>query len=167
MKKPKRNRGFTLVELVVVMALAVVLFAGIVLLISTAMKATTLSRNLADAQRIAQDTMLQVEHELRYAGAVQLSDTAPDATFSSIKAVNGKVYKSVPGETDVILSPHPGFDEYDCLLSFSRVNGKVVSVVLTVQKDGKVLHTLESEIFAVNLLNGTVIGFGSGIVFYR
>jgi len=166
----KGKRGVTLLELVVAMGLASVIFLVLIAMMNAVYVSNSTASTVTRAQSIARLTLQQIEEQLRYADAIDLDYELPDPLNENHRYyyVNGgRLMEKSFGGTKTILGPLPGFEDFTCSVVFSRanniINDKVLKVELTLYRRGKTVFTLSRRIYANNLVQG-ITGLESGTV---
>jgi len=161
----KRNKGFTLIEVVVTIAIVGILSAGFVSILPTLYNSTNNSNYLSEAQTVAKMIKDNLEGELRYADAIDIKSSLPSPLVQDYEYIyisSGKIYKNSLGGTAQSISPAPGFNEYSYSISFAPENAKVLKVDLVIYINSKQVYSVSSKIFISNLGAKSITGVNPG-----
>lgn len=153
--------GFTLVEVILVLALMGLVAAALVPLFGLMFRIQDNAAKLADVQTAAETQMLLIEQQLRYASGLSIESGLPgtdDEDHVYLYWSDGQIFIKKPGSAPASL-PSGG---YTYKLTFSAAdNSRVLRADLTVYQSGKRLHQVHSDIYSENL-TGSIAGAGEG-----
>lgn len=136
--------GFTLIELIVVIAIVAIGFASVVSMLLSGTTAFNKVNVQTRDRYVAMMVTQSIEKELRYATAVTLYDPPSGATQPAdrpcrIRTVGGRVMRTLPGggaETALV-----GQEDlpatYSVTASFVRTSDKTVGVIVTVSDSSR------------------------------
>ena len=161
----KKSAGFTLVELIVTLALVALVIAAALPLYAMVTRFNTTADELAQAQNFAQTKLIIIENELRYASTVNIEETVPgsfDDTLKYMYAQGGVVKSKVPGFEPRPMTSDLGFEDYTYSLRFYAAGARVIRAELTVYRSDRQVHRIRSDIYASNLFSGSVTGAAQG-----
>lgn len=160
----KKKSGFTLVELVLALALAGVVMVTGIFLVQYFTGMHNQAGNLSQAQQLAKTQLELIETELRYAYTVNIGSTVPtelDEYYACLFVKDGKILRKDPGYTGPVLS-EAGFENYEYTLRFSAESEKMLKTEIWVKQNGKELFYTYASFFVSNLLGEKTIAGGPG-----
>lgn len=160
----KNKKGFTLIELVVVLALLTMLSGILTGIMMSVFKVNNTSTDLSFAQIKAQYTLERIVDQIKYASAVDIQSGLP-GTFGEdtyyLSAESGFI-KAKSSSTDAILSPDPIDPDFAYSVTFAKENAKVVAIDVSVWKNGSIIYSAQSSVFVNNLSLNNITGAASG-----
>ncbi len=160
----KKNRGFTLLEIIVAMGVAAIAFGALVPVVSMLYRMNHTANNMAQAQVLAQTVAAQLDARLRYARSVTILDALPADTAgderSFIHTARGQVYQQ-QGGADTLLSADRGY-AYNYSVEFTPGEGGVVQAHITVLGEDGPAYDLTEPIYIHNLESGSIGGLDQG-----
>ena len=162
----QKNRGYTLLEVIMVMAICAIAFSVLVPVVSMVYRINHSANDMAQAQVLAQTVATQLNARLRYARSVSILDALPDDAGEGeeqyLYTLNGQVYER-RGVGDILVSLDKGY-AYRYRLKFTPGDAGVIKAQITVLgADGKI-YDLTEPIYIHNLTTGSVGGLAEGSV---
>ncbi|MGI6279345.1 MAG: Ig-like domain-containing protein [Acutalibacteraceae bacterium] len=161
----RSKKGFTLVEVILTLAIISILFAVIASFIPLANTYKDTAVDIARAQNLAQQIFMEIEGQLRYATSLNILDEMPetfDAGTSYIYTSNGEILSIKNGESETSLTPSNGSGEYSYNINFIHIDFHMLQMTLTIKKKGKIIYNADSTINIQNLGNIPITGAASG-----
>ena len=166
MLRLKKNRGFTLLELIITIAISGVILSVIFSIFGSIYQLTNTETNLSQTQISAQMVMDKVKTQIRFANMLDIEPGSPPVTLNP-----NYIYIYVPSDgaihqkttlSDQIISPSPATGAYTYSLSFAPVNTKVLQINLSVLSSNVVMYKYSSNILINNLISNNITGASSG-----
>ncbi|MDR1629270.1 MAG: Ig-like domain-containing protein [Oscillospiraceae bacterium] len=166
----KKKRGFTLVELVVAMGLASLIFVASIFVLQLVSRVGSKSGIAEDAQQLARTKLDFLEAELRFASELEITNSPPgqlNGDYVCLYVKDGKLWRDDRSYSGPF-SDDGGITGYTYTLSFSAVNDKVVQAKLAVYSDSERLYDTDVSFFVSNLNDNNISGLSQGnYVIYR
>lgn len=163
----KNKKGFTLVEVVVALAISGLLFVFIASFISIVSNYKSNAVDLSQAQNLAQQVFLEIEGQLRYAQTVNILSGPPESFNTELNYIflsGGDIVSVRNGGSAASMSPLKGSGEYSYNINFVNTDFHMLQINLTVKNENKVLYTATSTINIQNLGNLPITGSQRGSV---
>lgn len=143
-----RQGGFTLIELVVTIAIASIAMSLIAGIFTILLKSYNQSTNIADAQNLATLSVRKVEQEVRVCTSLKIYDTKVDSASGTPIYFDDSKHGINIGDGTYLADT---FDKYDCTLKFTGCNTNILGVSVTIKdKSGKTLSSIESSVYLEN-----------------
>lgn len=162
-----KQGGFTLIELVVAMAIATIVMAAVAGIFTITIKTYNNSTQQADAQNLAAMTARKIEQEVRVCANLNIYTNkvdSPSGTEIYYDDTKQGIYIGSSTSNSTYLAGT--FDKYGCKLDFKGTGTALLNVTVTITDGGG--KTISSVNTSVYLVNGTKISGtddGSVIVF--
>ena len=159
----KAKKGFTLIELVVVMALVGIVGLGISLIFVSANDSVVTLGQQTDVQVKTNYAMETVQKYLKYAKGLAIHETADDAKESGktyLYSLGGRIYLQEGKNTAEDMFSEEFYEGYYAELTVGAIRQDIVKVpvALTNKNDLSVAYSLETD---VNVLNTETVGGAS------
>ncbi len=163
----KKNRGFTLIEVVLAIGIAAVAFGALTPVVSMIYRINHSATNITQAQLMAQTVATQLEAKLRYARSVSILDALPADTSEDergfIYTRDGQIYER-RGGTEALVSIDRGY-AYRYRVDFAQSSAAgVVEARIAVLDGAAAIYDFTEPVYVHNLTSGSVGGLNSGAV---
>jgi prepilin-type N-terminal cleavage/methylation domain-containing protein len=161
----KGKKGFTLIELVVSLAVSSLLLLVLFSFSTIAFRMNKGINHYSQAQNVAQGYLQTIESQLRYANNLNIEHSAPDEFNESMRyiySIDGEVFKKNAGGNADSLLPNLYNGEYNIDLNFKAVNSKVVEISLAVFNNTTKLYSITSKLHINNIISGSITGESQG-----
>lgn len=159
----KANRGFTLIELIVTMAIAIPVMLAIMSAFSLGSGFLKQSNDIYSAQSIANIIGQRIQTELRYADSVNIyadEGGLPSPRSSTSKYIyqkNGSMYLSTGDGTPTVFPVSS--EVYACSLMFyGSGSDQTIGIDIKISSGGKQLYETKTSVL-VNNISGVANGF--------
>lgn len=162
----KQKKGFTLVELIITLAIASAIMISFIMLFQNASNLSFSSNQLATAQNFAKQKSDFIANTLRYANTAQLSKTTPNTlgiTNNYLYLKNGKVYISYFGDPEEEIYNTSDYPKYRFDFKLTKTGSDLMQFELFVFYEGKEIYRTKSEIFMENLIGNSIMGEENGV----
>lgn len=160
----QKNRGYTLLEVIVVIAICAIAFSVLVPVVSMVYRINHSANDMAQAQVLAQTVATQLDARLRYARSVSILDALPDDAAEGeqqfLYTLNGQVYER-RGSSETLLSSDRGY-AYRYRVNFTPGDAGVIRAHITVLGAKGAIYDLTEPIYIHNLASGSVGGLAEG-----
>lgn len=137
------NKGFTLLEMVIVVGLVTVMFTTIALVIPTWYQAYIKSININYARQISTSVVGAIEQTVRFANKVDIIEPTEEDPVQRLVGKNGTIRFSIPMEDtqnqiDGLVYDEDYFMKNDMKLSFELADDKSYCMIhVLISRDGK------------------------------
>jgi len=146
-----------------------ILGIAILQMFNSTYKTSTSINDSAEYQADAQNIMLNIQNELKYANSITIDSNAPTNIVSGTKYlyVSGGIPEKNQGalmsDAVPIVSLKTGFTS---ALTFKKIiNSKSIEIIVDIFKNGTKVYTLDTNVYLVNMTSNSasVSGQGSSI----
>lgn len=159
------KKGVTLIELAVTLAIAGIVFLGLMWAFSFSSRINRNASELNTAQNLVKTKMEVLESSLRYADQCIIFDEVPADLTDGLLYIynqNGTILTAADGTDPSPISPDRGFEAYSYILYFSPANEKVLRISLAMWKGEEQIYSITSDIFLNNLPSAGITGSQQG-----
>ena len=161
----KNNKGFTLIEVVVSIAISSIILVTVGAALPYVFKMNYKANNISQAQILAQTVINKIENDIRYADSLTIesgSPLSPQAnTLYIYDNAGGKIQRrNTSGSIEDMSPEFPDLFTYG--ISFTNVNGKIVCVTVKVYFKTEMIYTMDSNILVNNLGPDNITGLATG-----
>ena len=156
-----KKRGFTLIELIVTIAIVSILIAALVPIFPMVTRIGETSNDMTQAQNLAKLQIQCIENELRYAKEVNIETSLPASLTQGYRYIflnSGLINKQIYGYSAENIITGLAFDGYTYNISFAPVNSKVLEINVSVIKDAEQIYNISSKLHLNNIINTSITG---------
>ena len=162
----KVKNGFTLIEMIITLAIMSILGVAISLMFNSTYRINTSINNNAEYQADAQIIMQKIQNELKYANSITIDSIAPTGIASGTKYlyVSGGIPEKNQGASFSDAVPLVSLKTgVTTVLTFKQSSSKSVEIIVDILKNGAKVYTLDTNVNLNNMITNSVSGTTQGL----
>jgi len=162
-----RKSGFTLIEIVVTLAVASILAAMIFQIFSSVYSVYRKINDMAEYQSYAQVIMIRIKNELKYADSVTIENDIPASIVPGnryIYVTDGTPQLNVGNSSSDAVSIAKLSSGFSAELIFTKSSDKSIRVSVSIKNKGTIVYNLDADVYLNNIVNDSISGSSQGLV---
>ena len=167
MKKAKPNRGWTLVELMVVLMIAAILMASMGVMLIASINTYSKTASAGEAKQIGDAVVDWVKNRLSFASEMQVIDKNDNTTVGlhsdRIRVENGRVLHRIGAQSEENIFGDGFYLGNEIKMTVTNVGSYLLSLQIEVLRGGLILYQTQETIELLNmkLQGGSITGVAS------
>lgn len=161
----KKNAGFTLIELILALAISAVVMVAAVSLFPMFGRMSLLANDVTNAQHLAQMKLEAIEDQLIHANYLSIDGSVPETKAAEtfyIYLSNDKITRAYANTIPKPITSDKGFGDYTYTILFTKPNPKILKIDLSIWNQSERLYQTTREIYVENLISGSISGISNG-----